>query len=151
MIFVKKAFDEITRLHQNSLPNQGSSPDSESEQEESNVEKRDWNGKNLFALGGSTYRERAMNIANWLWSEDERIKYCVEPKKTLVGDREPADEERTNVLREMMVKIMKGDFCEDTYRAVLKHVNQQGVNLCKKRRRSEQKENNPPQIEEPSA
>ena len=50
MIFVKKALDKITRLHQNCLPNQGSSPDSESEQEESNVEKSDWNAKICLLL-----------------------------------------------------------------------------------------------------
>ena len=85
-----------------------------------------------------------MNIANKMWSESERLKYCIEPKKQLTGDREPADEERTAVFREVMTKIMKTDFSEESYLSVLKYVNQQGVDFVRRKRRSEQKENERP-------
>ena len=152
MNFTKKAMDEINRLHQNSTPNQGNEVvEAEIEDNEVTEERIVWNSRNLFSLGGATYRERAMNIANWLWSEEERIKFCVEPKKMLVGEREPADDERTELLRVVMEKIMKNDFNEESYRSILKHVNQQGIDLVKRKRRSEQKENTPPVPQEPIA
>ena len=114
-------------------------------------ERKVLNIRNLVSLGGATYRERAMNIANWLWSEKERIKFCVEPKKMPVGEREPADGEQTELLRVMMEKIMKNDFNEETYRSILKHVNQQGIDFIKRKRGSEKKENTPPVPQEPNA
>ena len=142
MTFAKKTIDELNRLHQNTELNQG--PDVLDDEGEELEEAYWWNSHNLLGLGGSTYRERAMNIANKMRSESERLKYCIEPKKQLTGDREPADEERTAVFREVMTKIMKTDFSEESYRSVLKYVNQQGVDFVRRKRRSEQKENERP-------
>ena len=142
MTFAKKAIDEINRLHQNAELNQGV-PIPENE-EETHAEAYIWKGINLFALGGSTYRERAMAIANKMWTEEERLKFCIEPRKILSAGREPAVEERTQVFREVMGKVMKLDFSEEKYRFILKHVNQQGCDFLRKKRRSEQKENEQP-------
>ena len=146
MTFARKAIDEINRLHQNAELNHGVSP-VENEDDEQVGEVYMWKGSNLLALGGSTYRERAMAIANKMWTEEERLKFCIEPKKALTGDRQPADEERTQVSREVMAKVMKHDFLEEKYRSILKYVNQQGVDFMRKKRRSEQKENENPNEE----
>ena len=144
--------DEINRLHQNSTPNRGNEVgEAEIEDTEVTEERIMWSSRNLFSLGGATYHERAMNIDNWLWLEEERIKFCVEPKKMLVGEREPANDKRTELLRVVMEKIMKNDFNEESYRSILKHVNQQGTDLVKRKRRSEEKENTPTVPQEPIA
>ena len=103
-----------------------------------------WKGINLFALRGSTYRERAMAVANKIWTEEEGLKFCIEPTKTLSGGREPADEVQTQVFREVMVNVMMLDFSEEKYWFILKHVNQQGCDFLRKKRRSEQNENEQP-------
>ena len=140
MTFAKKAMDELNRLHQNSLPNLDVPLD---EQEDENIEKEKffYKGTDLLALGGTTFRERALNIANHVWDEEERMKYCIEPKKTLSKGREKADKERSDVLRDVMKCIMKSDFSEDAYRSILKNVNQQGVDMGFRKRKSLQKEN----------
>ena len=80
MSFAKKAMDEINRLHQNNQPNVDV-PGDELENDDREIETFLYNGTNLLALGGATFREKALNIANHLWNEDERIKFCIEPKK----------------------------------------------------------------------
>ena len=102
-----------------------------------------FNEKNLLGLGGNTYRERAIIIANEIWSEDERMHLCIEPRKTLSGDRKAADDERADISRKAMGMIMKKDFSEARYRNILRYVNQQGVDLQKKKKKAEQ-ENIPP-------
>ena len=84
----------------------------------------------------------ALAIANRLWTEEERIKYCVDPKKQLdrAKERVPADEERAGFLRRAMKFHMKDQFNEESYRAILKHVNQQGIDFQRRKRKSEQKD-----------
>ena len=140
MTFSKKAIDEITRLRQNNQPNR----DSFVEDEEAITEEElMFEGTDLLKLGGNTFREQAINIANRLWNEDERMKYCVEPKKQLDPQkgRVPADALRAGLLRRAMQHHMKDNFNSERYHGILKHVNQHGVDLTKRKRRSEQKEN----------
>ena len=52
----------------------------------------------------------------------------------LIGEREPADEERTEVLRSALMVVLKNDFNEVKYRDILRYVNQQGVDMQRKRK-----------------
>ena len=65
MTFAKKAMDEINRLHQNNQPNVDA-PGEELENDDREIENFMYNGTNLIALGGATFREKALNIANHL-------------------------------------------------------------------------------------
>ena len=143
MTFAKKATEEINRLHENALRNRDDVDDENGEELLDETEVLLFNEKNLPALGGNTYRERAMIIANEIWSEHERMLFCIEPRKALSVDRKPADDERADILRKTMGMIMKKDFSESRYRNSLRYVNQQGVDLQKKKKKAEQ-ENIPP-------
>ena len=143
MTFAKKAMYEINRLHQNNQLNVDV-PGEELENDDREIETFMYNGTNLLALGGATFREKALNIANHLWNEDERVKFCIEPKKTLTKGREKADKERSDVMREVMKLAMKQEFSEEGYRSILKNVNQQGVDMGFRKRKSLQKENEAP-------
>ena len=143
MSFAKKAMEEINRLHENALQNRDDVDNDDVDEQMEETEVLSFNGKNLLALGGNTFRERAIIIANEIWNEEERMLLCIEPRKILSGDRKPADEERTDILRKAMQSIMKNDFSEARYRNILRYVNQQGVDLQKKKKKAEQ-ENIPP-------
>ena len=90
--------------------------------------------KNLLSLPGSTPRERAINIANCLWSEEERRLLCIDPRKALTGNTKPADKERTKVFHEVLKKVFGANLTVQKYQDVLKYVNQQGVDLQKKQK-----------------
>ena len=64
--------------------------------------------------------------------------FCIEPRKALSGDRKPADDERADILRKAMGMIMKKNFSEARHRNILRYVNQQGVDLQKKKMKAEQ-------------
>ena len=89
--------------------------------------------KNLYDIGGSTPRERAINLAKVLWNSDERRKFCIEPRKEPIGGRVPADAKRTEIFRNFTKIYLGKDASELRYRSILKHVNQQGIDLQKKR------------------
>ena len=146
--FARKAVDELKRMHQNAEMNRSTDNLENENEDEEPVEKFMWNEINLLGLGGTTYRERLMNIANTMWTADERLKYCIEPRKLLIGERQPADEERTTIFRDVMMKVMKRDFSEDRFRSILKYVNQQGCDIGKRKRKSDQKENESPRVSE---
>ena len=139
----KKAIEVINRLHENALRNRDDVDDENGEELPDETEVLLFNEKNLLALGGNKYRERAIIIANEILSEDERMLFCIEPRKALSGDRKPADDERADILRKAMGMIMKKDFSEVRHRNILRYVNQHGVDLQKKKKKAEQ-ENIPP-------
>ena len=58
--------------------------------------------------------------------------------------REKADKERSDVMREVMKLAIKQEFSEEGYRSILKNVNQQGVDMGFRKRKSLQKENEAP-------
>ena len=144
MSFARKAMEETNRLHENALRNRDDVDDENGEELPDETEVLLFNEKNLLGLGGNTYRERAIIIANEIWSEDERMHLCIEPRKALSGDRKAADHERADFLRKAMGMIMKKDFSEARYRNILRYVNQQGVDLQKKKKKKAEQENIPP-------
>ena len=121
-------------------------PGEELENDDREIETFLYNGIDLLALGGATFREKALNIANHLWNEDERIKFCIEPEKTLTEGREKADKERSDVMREVMKVAVKQDFSEECYRSILQNVNQQGVDMGFRRRKLLQKNEAPNEV-----
>ena len=133
MSSARKAMEEINRLHENALRNRDDVDDENGEELPDETEVLLFNEKNL---GGNTYQERAIIIANEIWSEDE-------PTKALSGDRKAADVERADILRKEMGMIMKEDFSEARYRNILRYVNQQGVDLQKKKKKKSEQENIP--------
>ena len=144
LTFAKKAMDEINRLHENSESSGNGLVLDEDGNEAVSEEQFMYNGKSLYDIGGSTPRERAINLANVLWNSDERRKFCIEPRKELIGGRVPADEERTEIFRNFTKIYLGKDASELRYRSILKHVNQQGIDLQKKRVSQGAQENIPP-------
>ena len=139
--FGRKAMEELNRLHENAEQNRD---DPIEENERSfEVESLIYNGVNLLGLGGNTHRERALLIANKIWTPEERKKYCIAPRKMLIGEREPADEERTEVYRSALMGVLKNDFNEVKYRDILRYVNQQGVDMQRKRKSVGNENRNP--------
>ena len=142
MTFSKKAIEEISRQRKSDQANR----ETEVGNEDQCVEALDvllFEGTDLLKLGGgNSFREMALAIANRLLTEEERIKYCVDTKKQLdrAKERVPADEERAGFLRRAMKFHMKDQFNEESYRAILKHVNQQGTDFQRRKRKSEQKD-----------
>ena len=143
MSFARKAMEEINRLHENNLRNRDDVDDENGQELPDETEVLLFNEKNFLALGGNTYRERALIIANEIWSKDERMHFCIEWRKALSSDQKAADDERADILRKAMGMIMKKYFSEARYHNILRYVNQQGVDLQKKKKKTEQ-ENIPP-------
>ena len=56
---------------------------------------------------------------------------------------EPADEERTEVFHSALMDVLKNDFNEVEYRDILSYVNQQGVDMQRKRKSVENENRNP--------
>ena len=52
----------------------------------------------------------------------------------LIGEREPADEERTEVFRSALMGVLKNDFNEVEFQGILRYLNQQGVDMQRKRK-----------------
>ena len=148
MGFARKAMEEINRLHENALRNRDDVDDENGEELPDETEVLLFNEKNLLGLIGNTYRERTIIIANEIWSEDERMHLCIEPRKALSGDRKAADDERADILRKAMGMIMKKDFSEARYRNILRYVNQQGVDLQKKKKKKKAEQENIPPVDE---
>ena len=61
----------------------------------------------------------------------------------LIGEREPAGEERTKVFRSALMGVLKNDFNEVKYRNILRYVNQQGVDMQRKRKSVGNENRNP--------
>ena len=61
----------------------------------------------------------------------------------LIGEGEPADEERTEVFRDALVGVLKNDFNEVKHQDILKYVNQQGVDMQRKRKSVGNENRNP--------
>ena len=108
--------DEINRLHENSDSSGNGLVLDEDGNEAVSEEQFMYNGKNLYDIGGSTPRERAINLANVLRNSDERRKFCIEPRKELIGGRVPADEERTEIFRNFTKIYLGKDASELRYR-----------------------------------
>ena len=67
--FGRKAMEELNRLHENAEQNRD---DPIEENERSfEVESLMYNGVNLLGLGGNTPRERALLIANKIWTPEK--------------------------------------------------------------------------------
>ena len=94
----------------------------------------------MLSLPVSSPRELAINIANCLWSEEERRLLCIDPRKALTGNRKAADKERTEIFHEVVKKVFGANFTVQKDRDILKYVIQQGVDLQKKKQKAE-KEN----------
>ena len=144
MRFARKAMEEINRLHENTLRN-GEEMTSTTKMARNYLMKLKFYYlmRKIFLLWVATYRQRALINANEIWSKDERMHFCIEPRKALSSDQKAADDERADILRKTMGMIMKKYFSEARYHNILRYVNQQGVDLQKKKKKTEQ-ENIPP-------
>ena len=131
LTFAKKAMDEINRLHENSESSGNGLVLDEDGNEAVSEEQFMYNSKNLYDIGGSTPRERAINLANVLWNSDERRKFCIEPRKELIGGRVPVDEERTEIFRNFTKIYLGKDASELRYRSILNMSIKKGL-TCRK-------------------
>ena len=89
--------------------------DSENVEQQTEETKFFFNGKN-FAMGGTTFRETAVIIANEILNGEEKKLLWIELRKIISGDRKPADGDRANILQKAIHMITKKDFSESGYR-----------------------------------
>lgn len=92
-----------------------------------------WNGKNLLAVQGCTFTEKAHRLAETLWTSEERQRVVIDPsrKKRATDKRDPADNDRNELFRNSMKRIMGEKFDKSSYRAILRLVNQTGLDAPK--------------------
>ena len=126
--FSRRALDEIYRIAETPvLLSRNAEKDYVSEEAaKEEVPVLMFGDQNLFNVGGATFVEKAFNIAKALWTEEERMSLCIDPKKTLdpQSGRKPGDHERTE-LYQKAVKFAFGDqYTNKLYRDSLKLVNQ---------------------------
>ena len=124
--YAKRSLDEICRFSESAVPlkRRGDLVDQEVENE--NQPELLYGNINLLALGGATATDKVYNIAKALWTEEERTKVCIDPKRTLCAkfNREAADEARTKLYREAAEIVLGDEFSEKLYNKTLRLVNQ---------------------------
>ena len=124
--YAKRSLDEIYRFSENAVPlkRRGYLVDQEVENE--NQPELLYGNINLLALGGATATDKVYNIAKALWTEEERTKVCIDPKRTLCAkfNREAADEARTKLYKEAAEIVLGDEFSEKLYNKTLRLVNQ---------------------------
>ena len=124
--FARRALDEIYRLSENTVPLKRRSEVVDEANEEQNKPELLYGEINLLDQGGATPVDQAHSIAKALWSAEERIKVCIDPKRALSQnfDREASDEERTKLYRQAVEMVFADNFSEKLYNKTLRLVNQ---------------------------
>ena len=130
--FARRALDEIYRPSENTVPLKRRSEYLDEANEEQNKPELLYGEINLLDQGGATPVDQAHNIAKALWSAEERIKVCIDPKRALSQnfDREASDEERAKLYRQAVEMVFADNFSEKLYNKTLRLVNQR---FCEKR------------------
>ena len=86
-----------------------------------------FNGINIAALGGDSPARITKNIAEALFTPSELASLVIDPQKTLISDRKPADEYRTNLYKQAVRIALGSLYTPDLYKKTLKLVNQKGL------------------------